>query len=124
MRRPPKYMHPQEALVVLGLDKEQDLDTNKVKVAYRKLAMKHHPDKGGDAEMFKRIAAAYESLCHDIERAKNFVRGPEEKGGEYVNVAGIHVRVVNWSEIFSSGTFRSSYTTWRRSDTATNNTTG
>jgi len=30
--------------------------------AYRKLAVLHHPDKGGDAEIFKRILSAYEFL--------------------------------------------------------------
>jgi predicted RNA-binding protein YlqC (UPF0109 family) len=33
-----------------------------VKRAYRKLAVKHHPDKGGDEERFKIIQEAYENL--------------------------------------------------------------
>lgn len=33
-----------------------------IKKAYRKLASIHHPDKGGDAEKFKKIKAAYERL--------------------------------------------------------------
>lgn len=35
-----------------------------IKNAYRKLAIKHHPDKGGDPEKFKQIAAAYETLTN------------------------------------------------------------
>jgi DnaJ family protein A protein 2 len=35
-----------------------------IKKAYRKLAVKHHPDKGGDAEKFKQVAAAYEALTN------------------------------------------------------------
>eukprot|EP00971_Amphidinium_carterae_P342408 6481703-Amphidinium_carterae.1 len=31
-----------------------------IKKAYRKLAVKHHPDKGGDPEKFKEITRAYE----------------------------------------------------------------
>lgn len=33
-----------------------------IKRAYRKLALKHHPDKGGDEEQFKKITEAYEYL--------------------------------------------------------------
>ena len=35
-----------------------------IKKAYKKLAIKHHPDKGGDPEKFKQIAAAYETLTN------------------------------------------------------------
>jgi len=37
-------------------------DGKEVKKAYRKLAMKHHPDKGGDAEKFKEIHHAFKML--------------------------------------------------------------
>lgn len=33
-----------------------------VSAAYKALAKKHHPDKGGDPEAFKRITEAYEKL--------------------------------------------------------------
>jgi curved DNA-binding protein len=33
-----------------------------IKKAYRKLAMTHHPDRGGDEEAFKKIKEAYEKL--------------------------------------------------------------
>ena len=33
-----------------------------IKNAYKKLAMKYHPDKGGDPEKFKKISEAYEVL--------------------------------------------------------------
>jgi len=56
---------------VLGLDKgASDAD---IKKAYRKLAMKHHPDKGGDPEQFKKIQAAYD-LLSDPEKRGNFDR--------------------------------------------------
>ena len=35
---------------------------DEIKKAYRKLASKHHPDKGGDAEQFKKIQEAYDVL--------------------------------------------------------------
>lgn len=35
-----------------------------IKKAYRKLAMTHHPDRGGDEETFKKIKEAYEKLTN------------------------------------------------------------
>ena len=37
--------------------------------AYRECARKHHPDKGGDAEVFARIQAAFETLSNPQRRA-------------------------------------------------------
>jgi DnaJ family protein A protein 2 len=34
-----------------------------IKTAYRKLAMEHHPDKGGDPDFFRDIQEAYDTLC-------------------------------------------------------------
>lgn len=45
---------------VLGLD--DDADIEEVKHAYRKLAVKYHPDKGGDPEKFQRIHEAYQRI--------------------------------------------------------------
>lgn len=41
-----------------------------VKRAYKKLAVQHHPDKGGDPEKFKEISNAYSVLCDDQKRAQ------------------------------------------------------
>lgn len=35
---------------------------DEIKKAYKKLASKHHPDKGGDPEEFKKVQAAYDVL--------------------------------------------------------------
>jgi DnaJ-class molecular chaperone len=35
---------------------------DEIKSAYRKLVMKHHPDKGGKPETFREIQGAYEIL--------------------------------------------------------------
>jgi len=45
-----------------------------LKKAYRKLAMEHHPDKGGDEEKFKKITEAYETLTG---KRKSRVQEPE-----------------------------------------------
>lgn len=39
-----------------------------IKKAYRKLAMKHHPDKGGDTSKFQQIQTAYETLSDASKR--------------------------------------------------------
>jgi len=42
-----------------------------IKKAYRKLALVHHPDKGGDENMFKKICESYEILSDPLKR-KNY----------------------------------------------------
>lgn len=55
-----KYEHQPEALAVLGLTgNESDQERKQV---YKKLVQQHHPDKGGDAETFREIQTAWESL--------------------------------------------------------------
>lgn len=50
----------------LGVSRTADSD--EIKRAHRKLAVQHHPDKGGDAEKFKEIQKAYEILSDDRNR--------------------------------------------------------
>jgi molecular chaperone DnaJ len=57
---------PYEAL---GL--QRGATEEEVKKAYRKLAREHHPDKGGDAEKFKKVQEAYEVLS-DPQKRQNF----------------------------------------------------
>jgi DnaJ-class molecular chaperone len=41
---------------------QRNASPEEVKQAYRKLAAKHHPDRGGDAEKFKEVQLAYDTL--------------------------------------------------------------
>ena len=50
---------------ILGVAKDTPWD--QIKKAFRKLAMQHHPDKGGDPEMFKKVRAAFEVLMDRYE---------------------------------------------------------
>jgi DnaJ-class molecular chaperone len=51
---------------------------DEIKKAYRKLAMQHHPDKGGDTNKFQEIQAAYDSISDDNKRAQY---DAERRGG-------------------------------------------
>lgn len=44
--------------------------SSEIKKAYHKLALRHHPDKGGDPESFKKIQAAYEVLSDEEKRKR------------------------------------------------------
>lgn len=51
---------------VLGVSKTATAD--EIKRAFRKKAVEYHPDKGGDAEKFKEVNEAYETLKDDGKR--------------------------------------------------------
>lgn len=54
---------------ILGVQKSASQD--EIKKSYRKLAMKHHPDKGGDENKFKEITEAFEVLS-DVQKRSHY----------------------------------------------------
>ncbi|MDP3245257.1 MAG: molecular chaperone DnaJ [bacterium] len=52
----------------LGVPKNASQD--EIKAAFRRLAMEHHPDRGGDPEKFKKINEAYQTLSNTETRAQ------------------------------------------------------
>jgi molecular chaperone DnaJ len=61
---------------ILGISKTAS--SEEVKKAYKKLAVKHHPDKGGDEEIFKKISNAYSVLSDDKKRKEYDLTGKNQ----------------------------------------------
>ena len=57
------------------LDVPVNASLETIKQRYRTLAQMHHPDKGGDEELFKRFKLAYEILSDPIRRKQYDVTG-------------------------------------------------
>lgn len=53
---------------ILGVSKSASAD--EIKRAYRRLALKYHPDRGGDHDKFKEINEAYQALSDPQKRAQ------------------------------------------------------
>lgn len=52
---------------ILGVTEEDSLDV--IKKRYRVLAMRNHPDRGGDSTVFSEIKQAYEAIM--LEKTKH-----------------------------------------------------
>lgn len=64
---------------VLGVGKDASAD--EIKKAYRRLAVKHHPDQGGDEEKFKELNEAHEVLKDQAKRQRYDQFGHAGVGG-------------------------------------------
>jgi len=69
---------------VLGISKTATQD--EIRKAYRSLAMKHHPDRGGNEETFKQVNEAYTTI------------GDAKKRAQYDS--GFSYDSTNWDDIF------------------------
>lgn len=88
----------------LGVSK--NASTEEIKKAYRSLAMKHHPDRGGDANKFKEIEEAYRTLSDnnlraDYDQPKQFSQRMDHGFGVPPGFEGFfHQFGGNFSDIF------------------------
>jgi len=82
MRGPKKDVDTTKYYTILGVSKTASLD--EIKKAFKKKALKAHPDKGGDPEVFKDLSIAYEVLSNAEKRDlydKYGEEGVQENGG-------------------------------------------
>ena len=89
---------------VLGIEKTASQD--EIKKAYRKLALKYHPDRNPDnkeaEESFKEAAEAYEVLSNDEKRSKydRFGHSGMRGGQDFHSYQDINDIFSNFSDIF------------------------
>jgi len=93
----------------LGVERSATAD--EIKKAFRKLALQHHPDKGGDEEKFKEIVRASEVLTDETKRAiydqTGQIPGEEGQGPQMHNPfggpPGFHFDIGNLFGMFGQG---------------------
>jgi len=81
---------------VLGVKKEATPE--EIKKAYRKMALKHHPDKGGDEAKFKEASEAYETLSDPQKKQQYDNYGSAGPGQQF---GGFNSSGFNPEDIFS-----------------------
>jgi curved DNA-binding protein len=77
----------------------ENASQDEIKKAYRNLANKHHPDKGGDQAKFKDISVAYDTIGDPQKRAqydqeRQFANNPHAHGQQF------HFHTGNMNDIF------------------------
>jgi curved DNA-binding protein len=76
-----------------------------IKAAYRKMAMKHHPDRGGDEKKFKEVTEAYETLS-DPQKKQMFDMGVDPNAQHTSYRQGspfeFHFNTGNFEDVFSN----------------------
>jgi curved DNA-binding protein len=78
---------------ILGVDENASQDD--IKKAYKKLAMKHHPDRGGDNKKFQEISQAYDTLS-DSQKKSQYDAERNGFGNPFGNMGGFG----NFGDVF------------------------
>ncbi|KAK4738565.1 hypothetical protein R3W88_002262 [Solanum pinnatisectum] len=97
--RAPRRSDNSKYYEILGVSKSASQD--ELKKAYRKAAIRNHPDKGGDPEKFKELAQAYEVLS-DPEKRDIYDQYGEDALKEGMGSGGGGGSVHNHFDIFES----------------------
>ena len=101
----------------LGVPRDADQDT--IKKAYRKLAMTHHPDMGGDPIQFQKISEAYEVLGDTSKRSQydnphvrqqNFQGFPQDFNVNGVNLNDLFGHIFGQNQRNTSPVYRTTVT--------------
>ena len=88
---------------ILGVDKTATQE--EIKRAFRKLAMTHHPDQGGDTEKFSKITTAYEVLSNPQKRQeydspqREFKFSTNNMGGDFTDFHDIFSQFFNQARV-------------------------
>jgi DnaJ-class molecular chaperone len=65
-----------ESCKILNITLEQSLNDNVLKSTFKSLAIKHHPDKGGNEDTFKNINSAHEYIKNYQKDYINYLNNP------------------------------------------------
>lgn len=97
---------------ILGLDPA--CNAKDITTAYRKLAMKYHPDKGGDQKKFHEISEAYEVL-KDPQKRLAFDNRRKQAHHIKINAGDINSVFDDMFTVFGSAGFHPSKREYKRS---------
>lgn len=87
-----KQQYEENLYDILGVDKEAT--EQDIKKAYRKKAVKNHPDKGGSSDEFSKIAFAYKVLSDPNERKKYDDTGVTSDTPDEEKAAVEHIKMI------------------------------
>jgi DnaJ-class molecular chaperone len=98
---------------ILNVSKKSSQD--EIKKAYRKLALEHHPDKGGDSDTFKEITEAYSVLSDPTKRKDYDIFGfvdhndvtKDDLSNIFSKMFGGSMNGSNWTSGFTNGSVNS-----------------